>query len=36
MVEVIKATREYWEFVRHLRTCKENIEGFEEQVEITP
>lgn len=36
MVRIVKATEEYWEFVRHLRTCKENTEGFEQQVEITP
>lgn len=36
MVKIVKATQEYWEFVRYLRTCKENTEGFEQQVEITP
>ena len=35
MVRIVKATEEYWEFVRYLRTCKENTDGFEKQVEIT-
>ncbi len=36
MVSIVEATQEYWEFIRILRTCKENTEGFEQQVEITP
>ena len=34
--KLVKATSEYWDFIRILRTCPENTEGFEEQVQITP
>lgn len=35
MVKIVDATSEYWDFIRRIRTCKENTNGFEQQVEIT-
>ncbi len=33
--QLVPATSEYWNFIKDLRTHPENIEGFEQQVEIT-
>jgi hypothetical protein len=35
MIELVKNEPKYWEYIRFLRTCKENAEGFIEQVQIT-
>jgi len=35
-MELVKCTHEYWEFVRLLRTDERVINGFIENIEITP
>lgn len=35
MIELVKNEPKYWEYIRVLRTCKENTDGFIEQVQIT-
>ena len=35
-MELVKCTQEYWEFVRLLRTDERVVDGFVENVQITP
>ena len=35
MVKIVEASIEYWDFIRIMRTCKDNTNGFEQQVEIS-
>lgn len=35
-MKLVKCTQEYWEFVRELRTNPKVVEGFIQNIEITP
>jgi hypothetical protein len=34
-LKLLPNEKKYWEYIRQLRTCKENIDGFVEQINIT-
>jgi hypothetical protein len=35
-MKLVKCTQEYWEFVRELRTNPKVVDGFIQNIEITP